>query len=159
MKVIGDKSKIAVEYKITDQKNMMGYGKLWVENRFYGTNQDFIFIDGYLGGVLIDLLRTSELDYDPSLSNEQLYMLLRDSLEINSKYLLSSSTFTDDFLCFKFSNRNTTTLVWKMLNTNQTVFTDLFNYPSEAQVGKFKTDDLINVLNLFNRDINNSKVL
>jgi len=45
LKLIGNKSEFAVEYKISDIPSMMGYGKLWIQGKFYGTNQDLITSD------------------------------------------------------------------------------------------------------------------
>lgn len=48
--LIGDKSRIAVEYSIANQDKFIGFAKLWLNDSFLGSLSDTIFIDGYLIG-------------------------------------------------------------------------------------------------------------
>ncbi|HAT4042234.1 TPA: hypothetical protein I9Z13_004889, partial [Citrobacter freundii] len=54
--LIGDKSRIAVEYLIDNQEKLIGRAKLWLNHVFIGSLSDTIFINGYLIGGFNEIL-------------------------------------------------------------------------------------------------------
>ena len=108
--IYGDQAVFAIEYKEAERhyissdgtKVLMGYGKLWMQGYFYGTNEDRLYLEGYFLGAVDDLLTAKPLDYDiDKLSAVELFDLLYDS-EDYPGYCFSGGTFTDDFLGYRF---------------------------------------------------------
>ena len=154
MKIIGNKNEFAIEYQITDTERMRGYGKLWVQNSFYGTSKDLIFLKGYLINLLDDILKAKpyEIDFE-TINKEEIFEQLQKELNYTSKYLISSSTFTDDFLGFKFKSKNEIILVWKLLTENNLIFDDLKDYTKSVILVRFKYDTANKIINQFKEEI------
>ena len=154
MKIIGNKNEFAIEYQITDTERMLGYRKLWVQNSFYGTSKDLIFLKGYLINLLDDILNAKpyEIDFE-NINKEEIFEQLQKELNYTSKYLISSSTFTDDFLGFKFKSKNEIILVWKLLTENNLIFDDLKDYTKSVILVRFKYDTANKIINQFKEEI------
>ena len=70
--IIGDKEDFAIEYSSADNyPKDMGYGRIWVKNKFIGAYPDLIFLAGYLLGTLFNLRvqKNYKTTYDTSLKN------------------------------------------------------------------------------------------
>lgn len=138
MKIIGNKKEFAVEYKIINPKNLLGFGKLWIQNSFYGTSNDLIYLDGYLVSLIEDMLNADNYpNYKEGFDNEKLFQNLEIELNNTSKYLITSSTFTDDFLGFKFKLKDEIILIWKIISNDDVIFEDLRNYSKSVIMVKF----------------------
>lgn len=152
MNIIGDKSKFAVEYVITDHKLMLGYGRIWIQNNFYGSKEDLIYLKGNLVGLIENILQADFLDIDPSsLEKENLFFLLEKKLDATSKYIIRSSTFTDDFQGFKFRIKNEIILVWRIFPNANLIFDDLKQYPNSIILGKLDIEDTKYLLEILMR--------
>ena len=133
--IYGDTEAFAVEFtrssdhRISPNTNIMGYGKLWIQGHFYGTNEDLIYLKGYLYHLLDDLLKAPALVIDGigNRSGEDLYELL-SSDDSSYRYRIHSSPFTDDFIGFKFRNEGKISMVWKIRTDQSIPFSDLVDY-------------------------------
>ena len=136
MNIIGNKHEFAVEYRIADNKKMLGYGKLWIQNSFYGTSKDLIHLNGYLIPLIENILEASTLKIDlNNFEKEKLFEKLKNESTKTSKYLIRSSTFTDDFNGYKFKSGEEIILIWQINKDSEVVFEDLKNY-SESVILK-----------------------
>lgn len=135
--IVGDKAKFAIEFEFSDdlveRKRKMGFGKLWIENQYYGTKEDLIFLEGYLLRLVEELLQAPALSfaYFPR-AKPELYERLTREREANAHYKLSDSTFTDDFDGYKFARDGRIFMVWRLIN--RTFFKELQRYPTDIQV-------------------------
>ncbi|CAM4095766.1 hypothetical protein FLBR109950_15810 [Flavobacterium branchiophilum] len=165
MKIIGNKSKIAIEYKVKDKKQFIGYSKIWLSNNFIGTIEDLIFFKGYLFNGLDYLVNCDEIDsclfnvfnnYD--LKKIYYYFkrnLNNDNAELNSyKYKNSLGTFTDDFLIFSFKYEEYIYIIWKITNTKSN-FNDIKIAKKNINVFKITKDELVEKTELFKKLIIN----
>ena len=50
--IIGNKKSFVVEFTQSESDPKMGYGKIWMQNEFYGTNENLIYFQGYLISLL-----------------------------------------------------------------------------------------------------------
>lgn len=55
--MIGTKSTVGIEYDIYDSKLFMGYARLWFEGNSLGALSELIYLDGYLVGGLMDIMK------------------------------------------------------------------------------------------------------
>lgn len=157
MNLIGNKNEFAVEYQITDVPNMMGYGKLWIRDEFYGTNQDLIYLVGYLQILLENILKTKSLPFPISqLSNEEIYQRIKLLSNETSDYIITSSTFTDDFIGYKFRDDQNIVLVWKLRDDIKMIFDDLKDYKKSVVLVRVNSQTINEVLIKFKDEIKKS---
>jgi len=154
MKIIGDKNDFAVEYQITDVPNFMGYGKIWIQNSFYGTNGDLIYIKGYLIPLIENILKAKTIDFDfKGLNDEELFKKLKGSSIQQAEYKIVSSTFTDDFMGFKYKSHEIITLIWQIRSDQELLFSDLKNYPKSIIKVDFNYKKGLEILNAFKQEL------
>lgn len=142
MKIIGKKKQFAVEYEIIDSKSLMGFAKIWFGGNSIGTNEDLIFLKGYLINGLEQIGNSNRIKASINLQKEDVYMTFKNRLSNSNdyeihKYLISLGTFTDDFTIFSFLFENEINIIWK-LNSNNTIFSDLNTQSME--INYFKID-------------------
>jgi hypothetical protein len=145
--ILGEKNKFAVEYSHADgYPNDMGYGRIWIDNEFIGTYLDLIFLGGYLLGTLNEFKIKKELRDDlRHLTKDQLFNLLSSGeYEYSDNYLVSGSTFTDDFNIWAYRLEDLTFILWKVLRTD--LFDDLKKYKQEVFLKSIQTNTLIDVI-------------
>jgi hypothetical protein len=146
--IIGDKNEFAVEYSFTeDYPHEMGFGRIWIKNKFIGTYLDLIFLNGYLLGTLNEFKRAKDLSDDlKRLTKEQLFDLFytNDNGHFR-KYMIGGSTFTDDFSIWTYKLDNQTYLLWKVIRANS--FDDLKDYGGDVFLESILTDKLNEVIN------------
>ncbi|HSF53308.1 MAG TPA: hypothetical protein VLA71_06125 [Algoriphagus sp.] len=145
--VIGDKSDFAVEYSYSNNyPNDMGFGRIWIRNEFIGTYEDLIYLSGYFLRILNEFKSAKELRDDlRHLTKDQLFNLFSSGeYEYSDKYLVRSSTFTDDFNIWTYRLENLTFILWKVLRTD--FFEDLNNYKQDVFLKSVLTDTLIEII-------------
>tara|TARA_Y100001934_G_C11574395_1_gene415936 strand:+ start:100 stop:357 length:258 start_codon:yes stop_codon:yes gene_type:complete len=72
--IVGNKKSFAVEFTQSESNPKMGYGKVWIQNEFYGTKEDLIYFQGYLISLLDELINTKEIDFEfEKLSDSELF--------------------------------------------------------------------------------------
>ncbi len=165
MKIIGDKAKIAIEYKIIDKNQFVGYSRIWLNNNFIGTIEDLIFFKGYLFKGLDYLLNSNEIDscvfnvfsnYDL----KKIYYYFVKNLNNNSpkwnsyKYMNSFGTFTDDFLIFSFRHEEYIYIIWKITNTRSN-FNDINIAKKNINFFKVNREELKEKIELIKENIKN----
>lgn len=158
--IIGDKEEFAVEYSFSDDyPRDMGYGRIWVKNKFIGTFKDLIFLSGYLLGTLNEFRRAKELKDDISqLTKDQLFNLLASGQsEHSDKYLVKGSTFTDDFSIWTYKFENQTYFLWRVRRTD--FFEDLNNYKQDVFMECVPTDTLDKVINKLETEFRDEGIL
>lgn len=131
--IVGNKKSFAVEFTQSESNPEMGLGKIWIQNQFYGTNEDLIYFNGYLISLLDELLnlKTVEFNHD-NLSELELFNFF-ENIENENDYLINGSTFTDDFTAYGFENKGYVYLIWKMKNDQEILFSDLKNYGTDLK--------------------------
>ncbi len=154
MNLIGNKNEFAVEYQITDIENVMGYGKLWFQNKFYGTSQDLIYLKGYLVNLIENILDIKPLKSPLDLSkNDAIYEYLKKTSDESSIYQIFGSTFTDDFIGYKFRDENDIVLVWKIRDDVEMIFDDLKDYPKSITLVRVNHQIMEDVLDKLKDEI------
>ena len=154
MKLIGNKNEFAVEYQVTDVPNKMGYAKLWIQNKFYGTNQDLIYLSGYLVKLIKNIVEAKPLNFPLDDSNEDnIYRQFAELSEETSEYLITSSSFTDDFIGYKFKDGENVVLVWRIRNDVEMIFDDLKDYTKSTTLVKVNLQTVAEVMNKFIAEI------
>jgi hypothetical protein len=146
--IIGDKDEFAVEYSFSDDyPRDMGYGRIWIKNKYIGTFTDIIFLSGYLLGTLNEFERAKELEDEiRQLTKDRLFDLLASGqYEQSDKYLVKGSTFTDDFSIWTYKFENQTYFLWRVIRTD--FFEDLNNYKQDVFLESVPTDTLNKVIN------------
>jgi len=152
--IIGDRGYFAVEYSFADgYPNDMGYGRIWVKNKFIGTYKDLIFLAGYLLKTLNEFKESKDLDDDlKHLSKEQLFHLFcTDENGSFRKYLIRGATFTDDFSIWTYRLNGLTYFLWKVTRTD--FFEDLNDYDQNVFLESILTDKLDEVINKLKTEI------
>jgi len=152
--LIGNRSEFAIEFQITDIEKMMGYGKLWIQNKFYGSNQDLIYLKGYLVKLIENILDAKPIKLNLDISNyDVIYEHLKKTSDESSVYQIFGSTFTDDFIGYKFRDENEIILVWKIREDVEMIFNDLLDYPKSISLATVNYHIVEKVLNKFNDEI------
>ena len=158
LKLIGNKSEFAVEYQISDIPNMMGYGKLWIKDKFYGTNQDLIYLNGYLINLIENIAdaKSLRLSIDKT-NNNKIYEHVQKLSNETSEYLITSSTFTDDFVGYKYREDEEVVLVWKIRDDVEMIFDDLIDYTKSTILVKVNSQIIKEVLNKLKNEIEKAR--
>ena len=158
LKLIGNKSEFAVEYKISDIPSMMGYGKLWIQGKFYGTNQDLIYLSGYLVNLIENIAEAKPLRLSIDQANyDKIYEQLKKLSNETSEHLIMSSTFTDDFVGYKFREGQEVVLVWKIRDDVEMIFDDLKGYSTSTILVKVKSHIINEVLIKFKDELKKAR--
>jgi hypothetical protein len=130
--LIGNKETFAVEFIQERHNPKMGYGKLWIQNVFLGTKEDLIFLNGYLIGLLNEIIASKQIHLNLENKNkDEIFELLKSTNKLRSDYFISGSTFTDDFEIYSFEKKEKIFLLWKLRNDNNNIFSDLKEYSQE----------------------------
>ena len=127
--LLGKKHEFAVEFRFAKETGPMGYGKIWIQNQFYGSKEDLIYLNGYLGGLIKELINSrtiDSIDYLDSPAELMEYMKIQS--EVDSRFIIQGSTFTDDFIGYHFYHSGKVYLVWKLRENDNVIFEDLKNY-------------------------------
>ncbi|GAB5564264.1 MAG: hypothetical protein Wins2KO_13270 [Winogradskyella sp.] len=126
--IVGNKKSFAVEFTKSESDPKMGYGKVWMQNEFYGTKEDLIYFQGYLVSLLDELIGVKTIDFDfDKLSESEIFEHFENK-ENRDNYLISGSTFTDDFIAYGFEKNGIVNLIWKMWNDKEVLFSELKDY-------------------------------
>ena len=145
---VGHKNTFAIEYSF-DKKypKTMGYGKIWVNNKFIGTEHDLIYLNGYLLGTLDSISEAKELTSELiELTKDKLFDTLENPEQsYNSRHRVSNYTFTDDFSIWAYKTDKEIVLLWKVLRNNS--FKDLSNYPHTVMQERIDSKTFDSVLN------------
>ncbi|TDO73493.1 hypothetical protein EV143_10585 [Flavobacterium chryseum] len=132
--IIGNKETFAVELTIDENNPKMGYAKLWLQNIFLGTNEDLIYLNGYLIYLIDELLNSKKINLEvEKLTKIEIFNLLKSSLKKRSDYAIIGSTFTDDFEIYSYSKNDDLFVLWKLNGHNDIIFSDLEKYGNEIQ--------------------------
>ncbi|MFD2601672.1 hypothetical protein [Flavobacterium suzhouense] len=132
MEIYGDKNIFAVEYKITDKQKLLGFAKIWFGGYSLGTNEDLIYLKGYLLAGLEDIANSEANDFQFTPNKTSLFKFLLESYKDQNnaehlKYSIRSfATFCDDFYIFSFCFNDRIYILWKLRNA-KTPFFDLNN--------------------------------
>ena len=158
LKLIGNKSEFAVEFRISDIPNMMGYGKLWIQDEFYGTNLDLIYLSGYLVNLIENIADAKPLNPSIDQTNyDKIFEHLQKLSKETSDHSITSSTFTDDFIGYKFRENEEIVLVWKIRDDVEMIFDDLKSYTKSAILVRVKNQIIKKVLNKFKNEIKKAR--
>lgn len=145
--IVGNKKYFAVEFTQSKSDPKMGYGKIWIQNEFYGTNEDLIYFYGYLISLLDELINTKEIDFEfKKLSESELFERF-EKKQNRDNYLIRGSTFTDDFIAYGFKKNETINLIWKMWNDKEIMFSDLNNYGTKVKFCYTEKAEIENIKN------------
>ena len=86
--LIGDKSRIAVEYSIHNREMFFGCARLWFNNSFIGSFSDPIYLDGYLLGGCYEILSKPMLNDRYSFDNPvKIYESIDDDTRLDDDEL------------------------------------------------------------------------
>ncbi|ANI30567.1 hypothetical protein PL78_12115 [Yersinia entomophaga] len=164
--MIGTKSTVGIEYDISDSKLFMGYARLWFEGNSLGALSELIYLDGYLVGGLMDIMKKERLQ--PILggeSQEAIFCKLNEALCISDddfyddekndlsdlarSYSVSFGTFLDDFTVFSFRDESGEgNILWQISSPVENVaHAELKNYPRRIFYSKFIYDDIELLIN------------
>ncbi|MAB47726.1 MAG: hypothetical protein CMC05_03760 [Flavobacteriaceae bacterium] len=131
--IVGNKKSFAVEFTQSESNPKMGYGKVWIQNEFYGTKEDLIYFQGYLISLLDELINTKEIDFEfEKLSDSELFECFENKPN-RDDYLIRGATFTDDFIAYGFEKNGDVNLIWKIRNDKEILFSDLIDYETEIK--------------------------
>ena len=137
-RIIGNKDEFAIEYKVTETSQMLGFAKIWIQSQFYGTSEDLIYLKSYLYRLVEDLLNAEPINIDTSgLDTGQIYERLNFLNTSCSKIQIASSTFTDDFIGYKYSINDEIIMIWKIRDDVDMIFDDLRDYDKSIKSAKF----------------------
>ena len=138
--IIGNKDVFALEFYKNENNPKLGYGKLWIQNMFLGTKEDLIFLNGYLIGLLDEIINSQSIETNIVEKDEnEIFDLVKSTGKKRSNYVVTGSTFTDDFEIYSFEKENQIFLIWKLRNDIEMIFDELKNYNKEihfVQVSK-----------------------
>ncbi|MDX6183785.1 hypothetical protein SGQ44_15930 [Flavobacterium sp. Fl-77] len=149
--IIGNKENFAIEFEKLNSNPEMGYGKLWLQNNFFGTKEDLIYLNGYLLSLLDEILNAKIITLNIEDKNPiELFNFLK---YFGRNYLILGSTFTDDFEAYCYKSNEKIFLIWKLREVEM-IFDELKNYDREIQFCnanyieiKIVKEDFINQLN------------
>ena len=159
--LIGDKSRIAVEYSIHNREMFFGCARLWFNNSFIGSFSDPIYLDGYLLGGCYEILSKPMLNDRYSFDNpvkiyesyESIYddQLCDDDLhDLALSYRINFGTWSDYFNIYSYKlSESTGAILWKLIDKYDEL-KDLINYPSCVFYETFNYSDLIEIMDQLN---------
>ncbi|PXY98824.1 hypothetical protein DKK71_00715 [Snodgrassella alvi] len=158
--LIGDKSRIAVEYSIHNRESFFGCARLWFNNSFIGSLSDTIYLDGYLLGGCYKILSKPMLNDRYSFDNpvkiyESIYedqLCDDDDLhDLALSYRVNFGTWSDYFNIYSYKlSESTGAILWKLIDRCYDEAEDLINYPSCIFYETFNYSDLIEIMDQLN---------
>ena len=143
--IIGNKNKFAVELEFSNRDKKMGYGKLWIQNEYFGTIEDLIYLEGYLIGVIEELLKAPKANLAVNNKNE-LWKHLQFENKDNDDFNIFGSTFTDDFEGYRFEIDHKIFLVWRLITNDDYIFKELESYGTDIRVCSVEKEEIKAVL-------------
>jgi|GEM_PF-3541768 len=157
--LIGDKSRIAVEYSINNREKLIGCAKVWLNHVFIGSLSDTIFIDGYLIGGFNEIKSKAVLN-DRYLSGNpiEIYKLINNDMlcddddlyKLAKSYCVNFGTWSDYFNIYSYKlSERTGAILWQLTEKNDEL-KDLINYPSCVFYETFNYSDLFEVIDHLN---------
>ena len=157
--LIGDKSRIAVEYSIHNREMFFGCARLWFNNSFIGSFSDPIYLDGYLLGGCYEILSKPMLNDRYSFDNPvKIYESIYDDTWLDDdelhglalSYRVDFVTWSDFFDIYSYKlSESTGAILWKLIDKYDEV-KDLINYPSCVFYETFNYSDLIEIMDQLN---------
>lgn len=157
--LIGNKSRIAVEYSIENQNKFIGFAKLWLNDSFLGSSSDTIFIDGYLIGGFNAVLSKNKLSGRYlSDKKDEIYELLNNDIlfgedalyELAKSYRVNFGTWSDYFDVYSYKLTDSTgAFLWRLIERNDGL-KDLIDYPSNVFYETFDYDELLKIIEHLN---------
>ena len=158
--LIGDKSRIAVEYSIHNREMFFGCARLWFNNSFIGSLSDTtIYLDGYLLGGCYEILSKPMLNDRYSFDNPvKIYESIDDDTRLDDDELyglalsnrINFGTWSDFFDIYSYKlSESTGAILWKLIDTYGDA-KDLINYPSCVFYETFNYSDLIEIMDQLN---------
>ena len=157
--LIGDKSRIAVEYSILNPEIFFGRARLWFNNSFIGSFSDTIYLDGYLLGGCYEILSKPMLNDRYSFDNPvKIYKSIDDDTLCDDdelyglalSYRINFGTWSDFFDIYSYKlSESTGAILWKLIDKYDG-FKDLINYPSCVFYETFNYSDLIEIMDQLN---------
>lgn len=152
--IIGNKDIFAVEFIIDEQNPQMGYGKLWIQNVFLGTIEDYIFLNGYLLSLLNEIIASQTIQVNIENKNkEEIFKSIKSTNKKRSVYKVMGATFTDDFEIYSFENNGEICLVWRLRSAIEMIFEDLKNYNREIHFAHAPKKEILSVKEQFLKEI------
>lgn len=139
---IGNKSEIAIEYKIENKERRIGRARLWIHGDFLGSLCDTIFFEGYLAGGLYDIAKKDFLNFN--VSDEDAFFKLFDALndcddvfhDDALNYCVNFGTWSDYFDIFSYKiNACEGILMWRV-RKECNYLSDLKKYPKKIFIKK-----------------------
>lgn len=143
--MIGNKETFAVEFSPSETVRGMGYGKVWIQGEFFGTNEDLIYFHGYLIALLDEFIHAKTIDFDFKSLNKSVLFDRLHKHHSRDRYLIGGSTFTEDFTAFAFEQNNTIFLIWKLRCDQEMIFSDLVEYGTEIRFCHVEKNRILNV--------------
>ena len=156
--LIGDKSRIAVEYSILNRESFFGCARLWFNNSFFGSFCDTIYFDGYLLGGCYEILSKPVLNDRYSFDNPvKIYKSIDDDLlrdddnhDLALSYRVNFGTWSDFFDIYSYKlSESTGAILWKLIHKYDEL-KDLINYLSCVFYKTFNYSDLIEIMDQLN---------
>nr|WP_279037239.1 hypothetical protein [Snodgrassella alvi] len=157
--LIGDKSRIAVEYLILNRESFFGCARLWFNNSFFGSFCDPIYLDGYLLGGCYKILSKPVLNDRYSFDNPvKIYKSIDDDTLLDDdelyglalSYRVNFGTWSDYFDIYSYKlSESTGAILWKLIDKYDGL-KDLINYPSCVFYETFNYSDLIEIMDQLN---------
>ncbi|MCF2875931.1 MULTISPECIES: hypothetical protein [unclassified Tenacibaculum] len=145
--IVGNKESFAVEFTQSESDPKMGFGKIWIQNDFLGTNKDLIYFQGYLISLLNELINAKEIEFEfDKLSESELFERFENK-QNRFDYLIEGSTFTDDFIAYRFNKNGKIYLIWKMWNDKEILFSDLKDYGTNIKFCSTKKIEIETIKN------------
>ena len=158
--VIGDKSSIAAEICVANQESFVGHARIWVNNNFFGSLFELIYLDGYLAGGLMDILKKNNLNKKYSgMTHQELFNNLENDLcsddcnnDIARSFCVNFGTITDIFSVYSYKKTNEIgVILWKIrddLNVYDpyTLYEDLKGYPNKIFCEEFEYKELCRII-------------
>ncbi|WP_422091797.1 hypothetical protein [Tenacibaculum ovolyticum] len=143
--ITGNKNSFAVEFTQSDSDSKMGYGKVWIQNKFYGSNEDLIYFDGYLISLLDELINTKTIEFEFQMNSDLELFENFENHQNRFEYLIRGATFTDDFTAYGFEKDGKIYLIWKLRTDQESLFTDLKDYGTEVKLSFAKKSEIENI--------------
>jgi hypothetical protein len=141
----GNKNSFAVEFNQSDSDSKMGYGKVWIQNEFFGSIEDLIYFDGYLISLLDELINAKTIEFEFQLDSELELFQTFENHSNRFEYLISGSTFTDDFTAYGFEKGGKIYLIWKLRADQKPIFSDLKKYGNAVRFSSAKKLEIENI--------------
>ncbi|PHN05115.1 hypothetical protein [Flavilitoribacter nigricans] len=139
---------IELEVTVTSRDPLLGYCKLRICNFQLGTEEDLIYLKGYLLGGFVDIL-SSPINKN-GIKDVELDDFFKESasektLKFNK---VNFGTFTDDFLIRAFRDEEDIFIIWKFITPKKDlIFGDLVGYPRKTLYCKIKRVNLEEIVN------------